>query len=281
MSSAPRPEAAAAPPPFRPTSASGAAMSDTPVKEWLDRDGRVLRLRLARPKANILDASIIRALRKSLADHLEDLRLKAVLLDHEGPHFSFGASIQEHMPDEIGPMLRALHALLGDLLDYRVPILVAVRGQCLGGGLELASACGLMFVAPDAQLGQPEILIGVFAPAASCILPERLGQSVAEDILLSGRSLGAEEARALGLVTQIALDPEAAAFDWIERHLLPKSAVSLRFALQAARRPFAQRVKERFAEVERLCLEGLMGTHDATEGLIAFMERRQPNWEDR
>lgn len=252
-----------------------------PIKVWRDRDGRVLRLRLARPKANIVDAAMIGALRKGLADVREDHRLKAVLLDHEGPHFSFGASIQEHMPDAIGPMLRALHALLGDLLDFPVPILVAVRGRCLGGGLELASACGLMFIAPDAQLGQPEIGIGVFAPAASCILTERLGQAAAEDILLSGRSLGAEEARASGLATQIASDPEAAALAWIDGHLLPKSAASLRFALQAARRPFAERVKERFAEVEKLCLDGLMATHDATEGLVAFVEKRQPNWQDR
>ena len=256
-------------------------MSSTPIKVWRDRDGRVLRLRLARPKANIVDAAMIGALRKVLADDREDHRLKAVLLDHEGPHFSFGASIQEHMPDAIGPMLRALHALLGDLLDFPVPILVAVRGRCLGGGLELASACGLMFIAPDAQLGQPEIGIGVFAPAASCILTERLGQAAAEDLLLSGRSIGAEEARASGLATRIAADPEAAALAWIDGHLLPKSAASLRFALQAARRPFAERVKQRFAEVEKLCLDGLMATHDATEGLVAFVEKRQPNWQDR
>jgi len=256
-------------------------MSSTPIKVWLDRDGRVLRLRLARPKPNIVDAAMIGALRKALADNREDRRLKAVLLDHEGPHFSFGASIEEHMPDEIGPMLVAFHALLGDLLDFPVPILVAVRGQCLGGGLELACACGLIFVAPDAQLGQPEIRIGTFAPAGSCILPERIGEAPAEEMLLSGRSLGAEEARALGLATQIASDPEAAALGWIDGHLLPKSAASLRFALRAARRPFAQRVKERFAEVETLCLDGLMATHDATEGLVAFMEKRQPNWEDR
>ncbi len=256
-------------------------MNSTPIKDWRDRDGRLLRLRLARPKANIIDAAMIRALHKTIADNRDDHRLKAVLLDHEGPHFSFGASIQEHMPGEIGPMLRAFHALLGDLLDYPVPILVAVRGQCLGGGLELACAGGLIFIAPDAQLGQPEIRIGAFAPAASCIMPERIGQAPAEEILLSGRSLGAEEARALGLAAQIASDPEAGALDWIDHNLLPKSGVSLRFALQAVRQPFAQRVKRRLVEVERLCLDGLMTTHDATEGLVAFMEKRQPKWEDR
>jgi len=256
-------------------------MSSAPLKDWRDRDGRVLRLRLARPKANIVDAVMIGALRKALADNRNDQQLKAVLLDHEGPHFSFGASIQEHMPAEIGAMLKSLHALLGTLLDYPVPVLVAIRGQCLGGGLELASACGLMFVAPDVQLGQPEIRIGVFAPAASCILPERIGQAAAEEILLSGRSIGAEQAHALGLATAVAADPEAAALGWVDHNLLPKSGASLRFALQAVRRPFAQRVKERFVEVEQICLDGLMTTHDATEGLVAFMEKRQPKWQDR
>ncbi len=71
---------------------------------------------------------------------------------------------------------------------------MAVSGQCLGGGLELVSAGHLIFASPDARLGQPEIQIGVFAPAASCLLPERIGLAAAEDMLISGRSITAEEA---------------------------------------------------------------------------------------
>lgn len=260
---------------------NGETMTPSPLRSWRERDRRVLRLRLARPKANIIDAATIGALRTALAENRDDHQLKAAVLDHEGPHFSFGASIQEHMPAEIGAMLKGFHTLLGELLDYPVPVLAVVRGQCLGGGLELASACGPMFVAADAQLGQPEIRIGMFAPAASCILPERIGQAGAEELLLSGRSLTAEQAWTLGLAIEVATDPEAAALAWIDTHLMPKSGVALRFALQAARRPFAERIKARFLEVERLCLDGLMNTHDATEGLFAFLEKRQPKWEDR
>ena len=70
-----------------------------------------------------------------------------------------------------------------------MPLLVAVRGQCLGGGLEVALAGHLMFVAPDATLGQPEMKLGVFAPAASCLLPELIGPQRAFDLLVSGRSI--------------------------------------------------------------------------------------------
>ena len=75
------------------------------------------------------------------------------------------------------------------MVESPVPILVAVRGQCLGGGLEVALAGHLLFVAPDASLGQPEMKLGVFAPAASCLLPELIGPARAFDLLLSGRSI--------------------------------------------------------------------------------------------
>ena len=95
-----------------------------------------------------------------------------MLIDAEGPHFSFGASVEEHLPDQCAAMLAGLHRLILRMVESPVPLLVAVRGQCLGGGLELALAGHLMFVAPDASLGQPEMKLGVFAPAASCLLPE-------------------------------------------------------------------------------------------------------------
>src|SRR5690606_24831791 len=84
--------------------------------------------------------------------------------------------------------------------------LVAVRGQCLGGGLEVAMAGGPIFAAPDAQFGQPEMKLGVFAPAASVLLPYRVNRPAAEDLLLSGRSIGADEAKAIGLALQVADD---------------------------------------------------------------------------
>jgi cyclohexa-1,5-dienecarbonyl-CoA hydratase len=256
-------------------------MSDSPLRVWLDRDDRLLRLRLARPKANIIDAAMIAALDAALATHLARPSLAAVLLDHEGPHFSFGASVEEHLPAQCAAMLRGLHTLIGRMLDSPVPILVAVRGQCLGGGLEVAAAGSLIFAAPDAKLGQPEIKLAVFAPAASCLLPERIGQAPAEDLLLSGRSLDAEAARACGLVAAVAGDPEAAALAYFDRHLAGLSAAALHLAVQAARAEFAARVKAKLARVEALYLDTLMQTADAVEGLQAFIDKRTPVWEHR
>ncbi len=255
-------------------------MSDC-LKVWTEQDGKLLRLRLARPKANIVDAEMIAALDKALADNAEAPAQRAVLLDHEGPHFSFGASIQEHLPDQCAAMLQSLHALVRRMVAYPVPILVAVRGQCLGGGLEVAAAGHLLFAAPDARLGQPEVVVGVFAPAASCLLPERMPRVAAEDMLYSGRSLTGEEAARLGLANAVADDPERAALEWFEAGVAKHSAAVVRHAVRAARMDMAERVTAKLASVEDLYLNQLMRTRDAVEGLTAFVEKRTPQWEDR
>ncbi len=252
-----------------------------PLRVWLEEEGALLRLRLARPKANIVDAAMIAALDAALVEHLPRADLRGVLVDAEGPHFSFGASVEEHLPANCAAMLASLHALLLRMLASTVPILFAVRGQCLGGGLEVALAGTLIFAAPEARFGQPEIRLGVFAPFASAVLPERIPRAAAEEMLLSGRSLTAAEARAIGLVTEVAEDPEAAARAWFAAHLADKSAAALRYAVQAARMDFVARVCDRLARLEPMYLDDLMSTHDAREGLDSFLARRPARWEHR
>lgn len=251
------------------------------VKDWLEHDGALLRLRLARPKANILDAQMIAALDGALVAYRGHHRLRAVVLDAEGPNFSFGASVEEHLPAQCARMLASLHALIVAMLEFPAPILVAVRGQCLGGGLEVALAGSLIFAAPNAQFGQPEMKLGVFAPAASCLLPYRINQPAAEDLLFSGRSIDAARAHALGLVHTVFDDPERAALAYFEQHLADKSAVALACALAAARGGLVRDVRQRLAEVERLYLDRLMATRDANEGLAAFVAKRRPQWQHR
>lgn len=252
-----------------------------PVKAWLEREGALLRLRLARPKANIVDAAMIGALHTALDAHRASPGLRGVLLDAEGPHFSFGASVEEHLAERCAAMLASLHSLALAMVEFPLPILVAVRGQCLGGGLEVALAGGPIFAAPTAQLGQPEIKLGVFAPAASCLLGWRVSASVAEDLLWSGRSVSGTEALAIGLVQTLADDPEAAALAYFDEHLAPRSAAALACAVAAVRAPRIRALHLRLAEVERLYLDRLMTTHDANEGLAAFLARRTPAWEHR
>ena len=256
-------------------------MAESPLKAWLERDGALLRLRLARPKANLIDASMIAALAEAFAGYRDNAGLLAALVDHEGPHFSFGASVEEHLPGACEQMLASLHALLGAMLEWPRPILMCVRGQCLGGGLEFALAGNLLFAAPDARFGQPEMKLGVFAPAASVLLPLRIGQARAEDLLYSGRSIDAPVALAWGLVNEVADDPAAAAAAYFGEHLAPKSAAALAHAVRAAREPFAELARARLDDVEALYLEKLMATRDAKEGLAAFLEKRAPKWEHR
>ncbi|HEV8096858.1 MAG TPA: cyclohexa-1,5-dienecarbonyl-CoA hydratase [Burkholderiales bacterium] len=256
-------------------------MADTPLRVWLERGGSLLRLRLARPKANLIDAEMIGALRQAFQAHRSNTGLLAALVDHEGPHFSFGASVAEHLPERCEEMLAALHALIGSMLDWPKPILMSVRGSCLGGGLEFALAGHTIFAAPDAQFGQPEMKLGVFAPAASVLLPLRIGQARAEELLYSGRSIEAHTAFTWGLVREVTDEPAAAALEYFDQYLADKSAAALALAVRAAREPFAELARARLADVESLYLEKLMSTKDANEGLVAFIEKRAPRWEHR
>jgi cyclohexa-1,5-dienecarbonyl-CoA hydratase len=256
-------------------------MSDTPLKTWLEHDGCLLRLRLARPKANLIDAAMISALDEALSRHLSNPDICCVILDAEGPHFSFGASVEEHLPEQCAAMLGSLHGLVIKMLASPVPILAVVQGQCLGGGLELACATSQIFAGIDAGFGQPEIKLGVFAPAASCLLPERIGQVSAEDLLFSGRSISSEEALGIGLVQAVNEHPEQAAVNWFRKHLAKLSTGSLRFAVRAARMQNLERIRKKMALVEKLYIDELMSTHDALEGLTAFMEKRAPSWENQ
>lgn len=255
-------------------------MSKSPLKTWLERDGQVLRLQLARPKANIIDAEMINALSAALDRHTSEPRLMAVVLDAEGPNFSFGASVEEHLPDQCAVMMNKLNALITQMIEFPVPIVAAVNGHCLGGGLELACAASRIITARNASLGQPEISLAVFAPVASCLLPERIGQGHAESLLLSGNSIDARTALDIGLCDELSDEPTQAALTWIDANIVGKSASSLRMAVTAARHDYIARIKKKLETVTEMYLEELMQTKDALEGLNAFLEKRTPVWEN-
>lgn len=235
-------------------------------------------LRLDRPKANIVDAAMTRALAAAFEQAHAVPTLKAIVLCASGPNFSFGASVQEHLPDQVTGMLRGFHAMFRAMAATSVPVLAAVRGHCLGGGLEVVSFCNRVFAAPDAKLGQPEIALGVFAPVASALLPHRTGRGPAEDLCLSGRTIGAAEALRIGLVDQIADDPEAAAVAYAGEHLLRHSASSLRHAVRAVRGEFLRGFFAHLDQLEHGYLHDLMATADAKEGIAAFLAKRPPQW---
>lgn len=240
--------------------------------------GAFWRVVLATPKANLLDAHKLEALGQVFRQARLDPALKGLVLDADGPHFSFGASVEEHLPGRCASMLASLHAMSRALLATDVVCVAAVRGQCLGGGLELVSLCQRVFVSHDAKLGQPEITLGVFAPIGSIALLERVRRPVAEDLLTSGRSMSGADAVACGLADALSADPTQAALDYLRASLTAKSSASLRFAVRAARAGFVERYSRELERLERLYLDELMKTADAAEGLQAFVERRAPVW---
>lgn len=241
-------------------------------------DGAVIRLVLDAGKGNIVDRECIDALAAAHRGASSEHAVRAILLDHEGPHFSFGASVQEHLPGPVDAMLPELHRLIAQLVNSEVPLFACVRGACLGGGLELALACTRIIAAPDAKLGQPEIQLGVFAPAASVLLPLRVGDGRAAQLLLSGASITGETARDLGVVDEVADEPREAALAFVRSQLLPLSAKALRLAHRALRLRTQEAVARLLPRVERMYLDELMRSADANEGLRAFVEKRRPGW---
>ena len=254
---------------------------DSPVAVSRLDDGAIWRVSFGNTRGNILDSSTLDALLEVLHMVSAATHLKAICLEGRHQHFSFGASVAEHLPDRVRPMLARFHRLVVSVLESDVPVLGVVRGQCLGGGLELASVCHRVFAAREARFGQPEIVLGVFAPVASVVLPERIGRARAEDLCLTGRTIGADEALTIGLVDHVAAaDPMDDALAYARAHLLPRSASSLRIAVRAIRRGLRRRVRAELPSIEQLYLHELMPTADAVEGLHAFLDKREPVWRD-
>jgi cyclohexa-1,5-dienecarbonyl-CoA hydratase len=234
-------------------------------------------------KGNIVTADMVAALRSGLEAVAENPHLKLITIEGAGSDFSFGASIPEHAPDQIGRVLPEMHALIYDLLDAPAPTAALVRGRCLGGGFELALACDFIFAEEGATFGLPEIALGVFPPAAAALLPMRADGARATRAILTGETRPAAEWQVHGLVELVASAGSLhhRVDEWFASHLLPRSAAALRHAAAAARMGLQAHVREVLPRLEQLYLEDLMRTHDATEGVAAFLDKRSPSWMDR
>ena len=246
----------------------------------LEHDGQVARVTLAAPKANVVDQAMMTSLAATFGKLRNRPQLKVLILSAEGPHFSFGASVHEHLPEHVGAMLPRFSALLGQMLELPVVTLAAVRGQCLGGGFELALACDFIVAEESAAFACPEIKLAVFPPAAVVLLPARIGSSRAAELVLTGSAWTAAQAAAAGLVAQIASpgELEATVEAWIRGHFLSRSPVALRYGVRAARFGLRRALREDLPQLERLYLDELMAESDAVEGLRAFLEKREPHW---
>ncbi|MEE8457113.1 MAG: enoyl-CoA hydratase-related protein [Acidimicrobiia bacterium] len=251
-------------------------MTETWVTHLVGSDGAVHTITIDKPPGNVVDI----ALCSQLLDAIESAAAaddgKVLVLRGAGKHFSFGASVEEHLPDKAPEMIGALGAVIRALIRFPYPTVVGVQGSCLGGGLELVLACGIVIAEEDATLACPEIHLGVLPPAATALLTGR----AAEDVLLTGRSLAAGEAKQIGIVNALAPTGglDAAVESFVTTHFVPRSALSLRMATRAIREPGRVELERRLEAAEDLYIGELLGTHDGVEGITAFIEKRPPEW---
>ncbi len=239
-------------------------------------DGGIHTITLNSPPGNIIDLALCAELRPAIAAAAADDRGKVLVLRGAGKHFSFGASVREHLPEQAPMMLEAIGGVVRDLIGFPYPTVAGVQGRCLGGGLELVLACGIVIAEEGAVLACPEIRLGVLPPAATALLTGR----AAEDVLLTGRDFTAEQAQRLGIVNSLVatgtLDEAVTAF--VTEHFAPRSAASLRLVTRAVRDPQRRAIEERLVNAERLYLDELLHLHDGVEGIQAFLDKREPKW---
>lgn len=246
-------------------------------------DDQVWKIILNDPKGNVIDLAMLKDLREILDEVSKEKQCKLLVFQGAGKHFSFGVSVEEHTVELAPKMLADFHGFFLTLTDLAIPVCSLISGQCLGGGLEVAAFAHFVFADESARMGQPEINLSVFAPAASVMLPLKIGHTYAEDILLTGRSINAHEARRMGLVYEVYADKETMeekVNEWIERYIIPKSAIALKIATKIARKRFSDRLREDLKAFESVYFNELMKTCDAQEGLNSFMEGRKPVWKD-
>jgi len=258
------------------------------LRPSLIEEGTVLQITLDQPKGNILSVAMIEELEAVFAEYREHASLRLVILRGAGGNFSFGASVPEHVRDQAPRMLAAFHRFVRTLAAFPVPIAALVEGRCLGGAFEVVLCCHFIFATHDAIFACPEIKLGVFPPVLAVVGPHRIPSAAAERLLITGDEVDAATAGMLGMVTAVlpraeGKDPLDAVLDWYRQKLRPLSAFAIRQATLAGREdsPLMKALGTPLSIAEKRYLWTLMPSHDANEGIAAFMERRKPVWKDQ
>jgi cyclohexa-1,5-dienecarbonyl-CoA hydratase len=236
---------------------------------------------LNRPPVNVLNIAMMEEINQALNEWQESKDLKVVLFNAKGKCFSAGVDVGEHMGDLAPKMIGAFHRIFR-LLDKIGAVSVAsVYSSCLGGGCEVAVFCDLVISAEGAKFGQPEIQVGVFPPIAAQIMPRIMGRKAAMDLILSGRIITAAEALQMGLINKVVKDEtlEEETHTFI-KPFLKLSAEVLRQTKRAVTAGLRDDLEPSLKAIEDIYLNQLMKTHDAQEGLKAFLEKRKPTWKN-
>lgn len=239
------------------------------------RDDGVVVVRLANPPLNALSTKLLGEIGATFASLRDEPNTKAVVVAGGERAFAAGADVSEFGGrDEARIVARAFRIAFDSVTSFPGPVICAIRGYALGGGLELAMCCDLRVAGDSARLGQPEILLGIIPGAGGTQrLPRLVGPSRAKEMIWSGRQIRAEEALSIGLVDRVVADTEVEdeALEWAGGFArgasaaiaFAKSAIDLGGDVSLA--------KGLDAEVDRFVQ--VFDTDDARIGVQSFLEQ--------
>jgi enoyl-CoA hydratase/carnithine racemase len=242
----------------------------------VERDEVIATIRLDRPPMNALSAQVQHEIGAAAAQAATDPAIRAVVIYGGEKVFAAGADINEMAGasyEQIAAISQRLQATFTAIAKIPKPVVAAVSGYALGGGLELALCADFRVAGESARLGQPEILLGVIPGAGGTQrLPRLIGPARAKDIIYTGRFVSAAEARDIGLVDKVVPDPEVyqAARDLVARY-----ATGPALALRAAKQAIDDGLETDLGtglEIERLQFSGLFTTEDQRAGMRSFVE---------
>jgi enoyl-CoA hydratase len=250
-------------------------------------EDRVAVLTIDHPPVNAFNAQTMQDLDAALDMALEAEQVKVMMITGAGQMaFIAGADINEinqiKGPGHAEELLRAGHAVFNKIETSRKPVIAAINGVCLGGGLEMAMACHLRVAGDRVRLGQPEINLGLIPGwGGTQRLSRIVGPSKAAEMILTGDPITAQEAYRLGLVNKVVpMGDVLKEAKGLARKIAGKSAVTVAAAMAAIERGRHVSLNEAL-EVEIEQWRGLVESEDMREGVQAFLQKRQPQFKDR
>jgi len=246
----------------------------------------VATLALNHPPANTLTLDLLFELEAAFDALAADSVVKAILVTGTGRFFIAGADIRvlAGIPSsrEGTEMAMRGQAIFNKIEACPKPVIAAINGVCLGGGLELAMCCHVRLAAEGARLGQPEINLGIIPGfGATQRLSRLIGRSKATEMILTGDLISAQEAKALGLLSQV-VPPEdlLRQAQGLARKIASKGQLAVRSALRAIHQGSELGLREGL-DLEARLFGKLCDSEDKKEGTSAFLEKRQPRFQDR
>jgi len=242
------------------------------------KDG-VATLTLNRAPVNVLNIEMMEEINTFFEGLLKEKSLKLLVIQAVGKAFSAGVDVGEHLGDLADKMIEVFDKIFRLMDALKVPSIAVVNGAALGGGCELALYCDMVIATERAKFGQPEIQVGVFPPIAALAFPRMIGRKKAMELVLLGETISAQEAYTFGLVNKIVsetfLSQEVSTF--IEK-FKKLSGIVLKLAKEAVLAGLNDDVEKGLQAIEKIYLDRLMKSHDATEGIKSFLEKRKPTW---